>query len=139
MIVPPKPLRVALSVHSPVRQTPRMRSIAFFNHKGGVGKTTMLFNTAIELGRLGKRVLMVDYDAQANLSAVSLGDAELERLYTPRADGLTVAHAFAPLVSGAGDVEAPEAAEVRPGGVWLVPGDIRLSEFEGMLPGSWTE
>ena len=27
-----------------------MNSIAFFNHKGGVGKTTMLFNIAIEIG-----------------------------------------------------------------------------------------
>jgi len=48
-----------------------MQTIAFFNHKGGVGKTTMLFNVAVELGRLGKRVLMVDLDAQANLSAIA--------------------------------------------------------------------
>jgi cellulose biosynthesis protein BcsQ len=32
-----------------------MNSIAFLNHKGGVGKTTMLFNIAVETGRLGKR------------------------------------------------------------------------------------
>lgn len=116
-----------------------MRTIAFFNHKGGVGKTTMLFNVAIEMGRLGKRVLMVDLDAQANLSAVSLDDNKLAQLYAPGADALTVAHAFSSLVSGAGDVEAPEAAVVRPDRVWIVPGDIRLSDFEGMLPGSWTE
>ncbi|CCK60115.1 ParA family protein [Mycobacterium canetti] len=36
------------------------------NHKGGVGKTTMLFNAAIEMHRLGMRVLMVDLDAHAN-------------------------------------------------------------------------
>jgi chromosome partitioning protein len=116
-----------------------MQTIAFFNHKGGVGKTTMLFNAAVELGRLGKRVLMVDLDAQANLSAVALGDEALERLYAPSEDGLTVAHAFAPLVSGAGDVEPPEAAVVRDGAVWLLPGDIRLSDFEGILPNAWTE
>ena len=39
-------------------------TIAFFNHKGGVGKTTMLFNAAIEMGRLDRRVLMVDLDAR---------------------------------------------------------------------------
>ena len=116
-----------------------MRTIAFFNHKGGVGKTTMLFNVAVELGRLEQRVLMVDLDAQANLSAISLSDEALAGLYEPEVDGLTVAHAFAPLVSGAGDVEPPQAAEVRAGSVWLVPGDIRLSDFEGILPAAWTE
>jgi chromosome partitioning protein len=116
-----------------------MHTIAFFNHKGGVGKTTMLFNVAVELGRLDKRVLMVDLDAQANLSAISLSDDALEKLYEPNVDGLTVAHAFAPLVSGAGDVEPPQASEIRPGRVWLVPGDIRLSDFEGILPAAWTE
>jgi chromosome partitioning protein len=99
----------------------------------------MLFNVAVELGRLGKRVLMVDLDAQANLSAVALDDELLERLYAPSEDGLTVAHAFAPLVSGAGDVESPEAAVVRDDAVWLLPGDIRLSDFEGILPNAWTE
>ncbi|OZD51676.1 hypothetical protein CH252_14975 [Rhodococcus sp. 06-1477-1B] len=116
-----------------------MKTIAFFNHKGGVGKTTMLFNTAIEMARKGKRVLMVDLDAQANLTAISVPDSELERLYDPAADALTVAHAFAPLVSGSGDVEAPEAIEVRQDRVWLAAGDLRLSEFEGIMPSAWTE
>lgn len=116
-----------------------MQIISFFNHKGGVGKTTMLFNTAVEMSRLDKRVLMVDLDAQANLTAISLSDTRLEELYDPSQDALTVAHAFAPLVAGAGDVEAPEAAEIRPGSVWLVPGDIRLSDFEAIMPGGWTE
>jgi cellulose biosynthesis protein BcsQ len=116
-----------------------MQSIAFFNHKGGVGKTTMLFNIAIEMGRLGKRVLLVDFDAQANLTAIALDDVTLESLYSPGADGMTVAHAFAPLVSGAGDVSVPDAIEVRENQVWLLPGDITLSAFEEILPSSWTE
>ena len=116
-----------------------MQTISFFNHKGGVGKTTMLFNAAVEMGRLGKRVLMVDYDAQANLTAIALQDEMLTKLFEPGADGLTVAHAFAPLVGGSGDLDAPEAVEVRPGRVWLVPGDIRLSDFEGIMPNAFTE
>lgn len=116
-----------------------MQIISFFNHKGGVGKTTMLFNTAIEMGRLGKRVLMVDFDAQANLTAISVKDDVLESLYAEDADGLTVAHGFAPLVSGSGDAFAPEAHEVRKGAVWLAAGDLALSEFESILPSAWTE
>ncbi|MCS6557453.1 ParA family protein [Curtobacterium flaccumfaciens] len=116
-----------------------MQIISFFNHKGGVGKTTMLFNTAVEMGRLGKRILMVDYDAQANLTAISVDDDVLDSLYDPSEDGRTIAHAFAPLVGGSGDVFAPEAIEVREGAVWIAPGDLRLSEFEAILPSAWTE
>lgn len=31
------------------------------------------------------------------------------------------------------------AVEVRPGPVWLLPGDIQLSTFEAILPNAWTE
>jgi cellulose biosynthesis protein BcsQ len=60
-----------------------VQTIAYFNHKGGVGKTTMLFNAAIEMNRLGMRVLMVDLDAQANLTAISLPDENLGGLVHP--------------------------------------------------------
>ncbi|MCV7198133.1 ParA family protein [Mycobacterium angelicum] len=116
-----------------------MQTISFFNHKGGVGKTTMLFNTAIEMYRLGMRVLMVDLDAQANLTAISLPDEILADLYNRSAAMQTVADAFQPLVGGSGDVETPIAHVVRDEGVWLAAGDLRLSDFEGIMPGAWPE
>jgi cellulose biosynthesis protein BcsQ len=114
-----------------------VQTIAFFNHKGGVGKTTMLFNAAIEMHRLGLRVLMVDLDAQANLTAISLPDEMLDQLYN--AARQTVANAFSPLVGGSGDVDNPVAHVVRENGVWLAAGDLRMSDFEGIMPGAWTE
>lgn len=42
--------------------------ISFVNQKGGVGKTTLAFNTAKALKKLGKSVLCIDLDPQANLS-----------------------------------------------------------------------
>lgn len=48
--------------------------ISIFNNKGGVGKTTILWNLGDALGRAGKRVLLIDFDPQCNLSIAMLGE-----------------------------------------------------------------
>lgn len=50
---------------------------AFFNHKGGVGKTTLAYNVAWGLSLAGKRVLMIDADAQCNLTEITVDDSYL--------------------------------------------------------------
>ena len=54
--------------------------LSFCNHKGGVGKTTSAVNIASGLARIGRRVLLVDIDPQANTTqAVGLNPYTIEK------------------------------------------------------------
>jgi chromosome partitioning protein len=55
-------------------------SIAIANHKGGVGKTVTAVRLAIELSARGRRVLLIDTDAQAHSTIYFLGEQGLEEL-----------------------------------------------------------
>jgi cellulose biosynthesis protein BcsQ len=113
-----------------------MKVVVFFNHKGGVGKTTILFNTALALSEMGKRVVLIDCDAQANLTALGMD----ENAYAQALDSQrTIFSALAPLVSGSGDVLEIEPYLLRNNAVALLPGDIRLTNFEGICPNGWTD
>ncbi|MBD1830057.1 AAA family ATPase [Microcoleus vaginatus GB1-A2] len=60
-------------------ETVKMRTIAIYTAKGGVGKTTLVVNIAYELAKIGNRVLVVDLDEQANAS-LSLGVNKADEL-----------------------------------------------------------
>ena len=56
-----------------------MKTIAFFNNKGGVGKTTLVYHLSWMYAELGYSVVAADLDPQANLSAVFLSEDRLEQ------------------------------------------------------------
>lgn len=48
--------------------------ISIITEKGGTGKTTTTFNLGCALGKLGKKVLLIDLDKQGNLTSYCLSD-----------------------------------------------------------------
>ncbi len=113
--------------------------ITLFNHKGGVGKTTLTANIAFALAEMGKSVLLVDSDPQCNLTSYLLADDVVDELLneSSESDGQTIWSAVSPVVNNTGPGRLVEPQAV--GQLKLLPGDIRLSEFEEFLYDSWTD
>ncbi len=101
------------------------KEIALTNQKGGVGKTTTAVNLGVCLSKQGKKVLLVDADAQANLT-MSLG--------YPRPDDLPIS-----LATIMQDIIDDKPFDVQKGilhhseGVDLLPSNIELSGLEVRL------
>lgn len=114
--------------------------IAFFNNKGGVGKTSLVYHLAWMYYDLGLRVVVADLDPQSNLTAAFLDEDRLEEVWegTDIHHHDTVYRCVKPLSRGIGDVAAPDLEKIEDG-LSLLFGDLKLSEFEDDLSSQWSE
>lgn len=114
-------------------------TLTFFNNKGGVGKTSLVYHLAWMLSDLGYRVLACDLDPQANLTAAFLDEDRLEGLWAEEsgasASGSTIMHCLHPLTE-VGDIVPPTLAFITPT-LRLIPGDLALAGFEDTLSKEW--
>ncbi len=58
-----------------------MKTIAIFNNKGGVGKTTLTYHVAYALAELGKKTLIIDLDPQSNLTLFGIDTKRLHKIW----------------------------------------------------------
>lgn len=113
-----------------------MKSIAFFNNKGGVGKTTLVYHLAWMMADRGIRTLVVDLDPQANLTAMFLHEDRLEALWPDDEHPDTIFGAIRPILKGVGDIARPHVEHLSDN-LGLIPGDLGLSRFEDKLSDAW--
>jgi cellulose biosynthesis protein BcsQ len=122
---------------------PRHNSIrlTIFNHKGGVGKTTLTVNIAAAIAAANRRVLLIDADPQCNLTSYLLEDSVVDDLLdkSDSSKGNTVWSAVKPVVEGTGSHRLIKPYDLSVKNTALLPGDIRLSEFEQDLNSTWGE
>jgi chromosome partitioning protein len=112
-----------------------MKSIAFFNNKGGVGKTSLIYHLGWMYAELGCRVLLADLDPQSNLTAMCFRDETLERIYEAATPD-TIFTAVEPVKRGIGDLRLFDPLSVTEG-LAVIPGDLLLSDLEDELSTQW--
>ena len=103
----------------------KCKVVAMANQKGGVSKTTTTVNLGIGLARAGKKVLLIDDDAQGSLTA-SMGIREPDKLEK------TLAAVVASVMEGQ-EVEAGFGILTHEEGVQFLPANIDLAAVEVSL------
>jgi chromosome partitioning protein len=113
-----------------------MKTVAFFNNKGGVGKTSLVYHLAWMFADHGIKTLAVDLDPQANLTAMFLDEERLEALWPDGEHPDTVYGAIRPILRGTGDIARPHVEKITEN-LGLISGDLGLSRFEDKLSEAW--
>lgn len=109
--------------------------LTFFNNKGRVGKTALIYHLAWMFASLRKRVVIVDLDPQANLTAAFLDEDKIEAIWNKQGVGATIYQCVKPL-TGVGDIAEPVLQNIATD-LYLLPGDVNLSGYEDALSAEW--
>lgn len=119
---------------------PRPKKLVFCNNKGGVGKTTLAFHCAVEFAKKGYKTALVDLDPQCNLTLLALGEEFYEETLLSQIETeKTVFDVLQKKIQGSGDIDVSVPLKHVRENLFILPGDIKLSLFENLLIGGYTE
>lgn len=114
-----------------------MKKVAFFNNRGGVGTTSLVYHLAWMFAEQRRRVIVADLDPQASLSERFLTEEGMEKMSSDPARK-TVSDDIAPLFDGTGDIASEPHVEVIEEKIGLLIGDLGLSRQEDDLWNQWS-
>ncbi len=112
-------------------------TVAFFNNRGGVGTTSLVYHLAWMFADQGRRVITADLDPQANLSGMFLTEETMEEMSSDPARK-TINDDVAPLFDGTGDIASEPHVEEIDEKIGLLIGDLALSRQEDDLWSQWS-
>jgi cellulose biosynthesis protein BcsQ len=110
--------------------------LTFFNNKGGVGKTSLIYHLAWMFASLRKRVVIADLDPQANLTAAFLREEQIVKIWDNQLFGSTIYQCVSNIAAGVGDLTDANLQHIATD-LYLLPGDINLSGYEDTLSNEW--
>jgi cellulose biosynthesis protein BcsQ len=114
-----------------------MKSIAFFNNKGGVGKTTLLCNLAAYLAIYkGQKICVIDADPQCNATQYFFDEETVEEIYEDD-ESLTIQKFIEPISLGEGYSTTLSVMRSPKFRVDVIPGDPKLALTEDLLAKDW--
>ena len=140
-----------------------MKLLTIFNNKGGVGKTTLLYHLGCILAEEGKKVLLVDFDSQCNLTLYGFSVEELHKIWMEEdnffdlgfdyaknefgekrfssfcKDTRTIHFILKPTEDGTGDIEELPKPRRLFDNLDMIPGRLSLYSYENKIAARWND
>src|SRR5271157_370853 len=117
--------------------------VAMYNNKGGVSKTTTIFNLAVLLSQQGKRVLLVDCDPQCNATELFFASSDLLDDPDRELPGTSIYQALRPRFSGDTRSIDPSTIELVDSriypGLSMLRGDLEFTMAENYFGNAWNQ